>query len=310
MMNTQDKIYIAGHSGLVGTSLLTRLRENGYVNIVVKTHSELDLTRQSAAEDFFERERPDFVFLCAARVGGIHANSAYPAEFIYDNLAIELNVIHSAWRFGVRKLLLFGSACSYPRECAQPMKEEYLLSGPLEPTNEPYAVAKISGIKMCQAYNAQYGTNFICAVPTNVYGPRDNFDPKDSHVIPALLRRFHEAREKGEKSVQIWGTGNPLREFLYVDDLADAALFLMDPCQGQDVVNIGSGCEVSIRDLVLLIKDIIGFQGEVVFDTSKPDGMPRKLLDTSKLSAMGWSAKTPLRDGLEKTFSWFLDATR
>src|SRR3990170_1119255 len=290
------KIYIAGHTGLIGTALFTRCRKEGYKNIVVKTHAELDLTRQSDTELFFEMERPDYVVMAAARVGGIKANITYPAEFIYENIAIQTNVIHSAYKYGVKKLLFFGSACSYPRECPQPMKEEYLLSGYLEPTNEPYAVAKIAGIRMCHAYNRQYGTNFICAIPTNTYGPSDNFGSEDSHVIPALIKKFHKAKIKREREVVIWGTGRPIREFLYVDDLADACIFLMQNYDESEGINVGVGEEVSIKELAFLVKGAVGYDGDIIFDASKPDGSPRKLLDISKLKKLGWQAKISLKD--------------
>jgi len=300
------KIYIAGHTGLIGTALFTRCRKEGYKNIVVKTHAELDLTRQSDTELFFEMERPDYVVMAAARVGGIKANITYPAEFIYENIAIQTNVIHSAYKYGVKKLLFFGSACSYPRECPQPMKEEYLLSGYLEPTNEPYAVAKIAGIKMCQAYNRQYGTNFICAVPTNVYGPNDNFGADNSHVIPALIMKFHDAKQKNESAVTIWGTGRPMREFIYVDDIADACIFLMQHYDGSDIINVGTGEEIAIQELAILIKEVVGYNGDIIFDASKPDGAPRKMLDVKRLKKLGWQAMTPLKDGLQKTYEWYL----
>ncbi len=306
-MDKKEKIYVAGHTGLVGSALLGKMRAANYANIVSKTHKELDLTRQAEVEAFFATERPSFVILCAARVGGIYANSTFPGDFIYENLAIQTNVIHASRIYGVKKLLFFGSACSYPRECPQPMREEYFLTGPVEPTNEPYAVAKIAGIKMCEAYNRQYGANFICAVPTNAYGPHDNFDPKDSHVIPALLRRFHEAGKRNEKTVQIWGSGSPLREFIYVEDLADAVLFLMERYNGADPVNVGSGQEISIRELAFLVKDVTGYAGEVVFDSSRPDGSPRKALDTSRMRQLGWEAKTLLEEGLLKTYKWYLE---
>lgn len=305
-MEKDSKIYVAGHTGLVGSAVFHKLEREGYKNIVKKTHQELDLTHQVEVEVFFKTEKPQYVILAAAKVGGIHANSTYPAQFIYENLTIQTNVIHSAYLYGVEKLLFFGSACSYPRDCPQPMKEEYLLSGCLEPTNEPYAVAKIAGIKMCQAYNKQYGTSFICATPTNVYGPNDNFDLDNSHVIPALFRKFHEAKVKKHSAVTIWGTGSPIREFIYVDDLADACLFLMRNYNSPEIINIGSCEEISIKNLAYFIKDVIGCCSEITFDTSKPDGSPRKVLDTSKLRCLGWEANTFLKEGIRKTYEWYL----
>ena len=306
-MTKDSKIHIAGHTGLVGSAILSRLKKDGYTNIILRTHHELDLTRQANVEEFFVRENPEYVFLAAAKVGGILANSSYPAQFIYENLAIQTNVIHSAYLCGVKKLLFLGSACSYPRECPQPMKEEYLLSGYLEPTNEPYAVAKIAGIKMCHAYNRQYGTNFICAIPTNTYGPSDNFGSEDSHVIPALIKKFHEAKIKREREVVIWGTGRPIREFLYVDDLADACIFLMQNYDESEGINVGVGEEASIKELAFLVKGAVGYDGDIIFDASKPDGSPRKLLDISKLKKLGWQAKISLKDGLQRTYNWYLE---
>jgi GDP-L-fucose synthase len=306
-MNTNDKIYIAGHTGLVGSAVHRKLVNDGYKKIITKNHNELDLTRQAAVEDFFYKEKPDFTILTAARVGGIYANNTYPAQFIYENLSIQNNVIHAAYLSGVQKLLFLGSACSYPRDCPQPMKEEYLLSGYLEPTNEPYAVAKIAGIKLCQAYNRQYGTNFICAVPTNTYGPNDNFNKEDSHVIPALMKKFHDARTQKAKEVIIWGTGTPMREFIYVDDLADALLFLMNNYQESEIINIGADSEISMRELASIIKALVGFKGSVHFDTSKPDGAPRKTLDKTKLFGLGWRTMFSLREGLQKTYQSFLN---
>lgn len=297
---------MAGHTGLVGTAVYKKLLEKGYSNIITRTHAELDLTRQSDVEHFFEREKPDYVILTAAKVGGIHANSTYPAQFIYENLAIQTNVIHAAFLSGVGKLLFPGSACSYPRECPQPMKEEYLLTGPLEPTNEPYAVAKIAGMTLCRAYNRQYGTHFICAVPTNAYGPNDNFDPEDSHVIPALLKKFHEARVTGAEEATIWGTGAPLREFIHSDDLADAFLFLLKHYEGSDIINIGTEKETTIKELATIIKDIVGFKGRLHFDSSKPDGAPRKSLDKTKLFGLGWRPEISLAEGIDMTYRWFL----
>ncbi|PIV42474.1 MAG: GDP-fucose synthetase, partial [Nitrospirae bacterium CG02_land_8_20_14_3_00_41_53] len=307
-MEKDSKIYIAGHRGLVGSALVRRLTEPGYMNLIVRTHAELDLTRQTEVEDFFKREHPEYVFLAAAKVGGILANNTYPAEFIYSNIVVQSNVIHSSYLFGVKKVLFLGSSCIYPRDCPQPMKEDYLLSGYLEPTNEPYAIAKIAGIKMCQAYNRQYGANFISVMPTNLYGPNDNFDIQNAHVLPALIRKFHEAKVAGQKEVVVWGTGSPRREFLYVDDLADACIFLMNNYNNSpEIINIGVGKDISIRELALMVKEIVDYNGEIVFDTSKPDGTPRKLLDVSKLSSLGWQAKTGLREGIKRTYQWYVE---
>lgn len=306
-MKKDTKIYIAGHRGLVGSALVDKLTEQGYTNLIARTHAELDLTRQTDVEDFFKQERPKYVFLAAAKVGGILANNTYPAEFIYSNVMVQSNVIHSAYLFGVKKLLFLGSSCIYPRNCPQPMKEEYLLSGYLEPTNEPYAVAKIAGIKMCQSYNRQYGTNYLSVMPTNLYGPNDNFDLQNAHALPALIRKFHEAKVTMQRDVMVWGTGSPQREFLYVDDLADACIFLMNNYDSSEIINIGVGKDISIRELAMLIQKIAGFEGDLVFDKSKPDGTPRKLLDLSKLSALGWKAKTSLEEGIKKTYEWFKD---
>lgn len=305
-MNKESKIYIAGINGMVGSAIRRRLQAEGYNNIIGPTSRELDLTVQSAVNDFISRERPEYLFLAAAKVGGIYANNTYPADFIYNNLIIEANVIHAACQYGIKKLLFLGSACIYPKYALQPMKEEYLLTGELEPTNEPYAIAKIAGIKLCESYNRQYGTDFISCMPTNLYGPNDNYDPMNSHVIPGLVRRFHEAKVNGDKEVVIWGSGMPKREFLYVDDLADASLFLMKNYSGNETVNVGSGVEVTIKELTEEIKDAVGFKGEGLFDPSKPDGTPRKLLDSSKLNAMGWKAKTGLREGLKLAYQDFI----
>jgi GDP-L-fucose synthase len=306
MMEKDSKIYIAGHRGLVGSAIWHRLETEGYNNLILKTSKELDLTRQIAVERFFKKEQPEYVFLAAAKVGGIYANNTYPAEFIYNNLAIQCNVIAAAYRFGVKKLLFLGSSCVYPRDCPQPMKEEYLLSGYLEPTNEPYAIAKIAGIKMCQSYNRQYGTNFISVMPTNLYGPRDNFDLKNSHVLPALIRKFHEAKLNKKESVEVWGTGTPRREFLYVEDLAEACVFLMENYNESAIINIGTGKDITIKELAETIKDIIEVESKIVWDTTKPDGMPQKLLDISKLTSLGWNAKTSLRGGIKMTYEWYL----
>ncbi len=304
-MEKNAKIYVAGHRGLVGSAIVRCLRREGYTNIITRTASELNLINQQAVEEFFKTQNPDYVLLAAAKVGGIQANNTYRAEFIYNNLQIQNNVIHYSYLNGVKKLLFLGSSCIYPKFAPQPMKEEYLLSGELEYTNEPYAIAKIAGIKMCQAYNSQYGTKFIPVMPTNLYGINDNFDLNNSHVLPALLRKFYEAGQSGDSTVTVWGTGKPKREFLFVDDLAEACVFLMNNCNNSDIVNIGTGEDVSIRELALLIKDIAGFEGEVVFDTTKPDGTPRKLLDVSKFSALGWKYKTSLKEGIEKTLQWY-----
>ncbi len=304
-MEKDAKVYVAGHKGLVGSAIIHKLKSEGYINIATTTRRELDLTRQAEVEHFFDVEKPQYVILAAAKVGGIHANINYPAEFIYENIAIQTHLIDCSYHHNVKKLLFFGTACSYPRQCPQPMKEEYLLSGYLEPTNEPYAVAKIAGIKMCQAYNRQYGTNFICAVPTNIYGPNDNFDLWGSHVISALIRKFHEAKAKGLASVEVWGSGRPCREFIYVDDLAEACLFLMLNYDDSEIINVGVGEDVSIKELSLLIKEAVGYEGDIVFDTTKPDGVPKKLLDSSKIRSLGWTAKTTLKDGIAKTYEWY-----
>jgi len=299
------KIYVAGHRGLVGSAILRRLRVEGYENLVVRTRQELDLTDQRAVNRFFEEERPEYVFLAAAKVGGILANATYPGDFIRENLLIQTNVIDAAHRYGVKKLLFLGSSCIYPKFAPQPMKEEYLLTGPLEPTNEAYAVAKIAGIKMVQAYRRQYGFRGISLMPTNLYGPGDNFDLETSHVIPALLRKFHEAKEAGRKEVVVWGTGTPRREFLHVDDLADACIFLMRHYDEEEIINVGVGEDISIRELAELIARVVGFNGEIVYDTSKPDGTPRKLLDVSRLFALGWRPRISLEEGLRQTYEWF-----
>lgn len=304
-MDKQAKIYIAGHRGLVGSAIVRELHRQGYENLVLKTSQELDLRKQSAVETFFAEEKPEYVILAAAKVGGIQANNTYRGEFIYDNLMIEANIIHSAYLNQVEKLLFLGSSCIYPKMCPQPMREEYLLTGFLEPTNEPYAIAKIAGIKLCENYCRQYGVNFISAMPTNLYGINDNFDLANSHVLPALLRKFHEAKINNQPSVEVWGTGSALREFLYVDDLANACVFLLENYQGLDFVNVGTGEEVSIKELALIIKAVVGYEGELKFDTSKPDGTPRKLQDTSKLTSLGWQAQTSLKEGLEVTYQWF-----
>lgn len=305
-MDIHARIYVAGHRGLVGGSIVRRLQSGGAIHLILRTHQQLDLTDQHAVETFFSTEHPEYVFLTAAKVGGIHANSTYPAEFIRDNLAIQTNVIHSAWKYGAKKLLFLGSSCIYPRDCSQPIKEEYLLTGPLEATNEWYAIAKIAGLKMCQAYRRRYNFDAICAMPTNVYGPGDNFHPENSHVVPALIQRFHEAKLADSTQVVIWGSGTPLREFLYADDLADALVFLMRNYSGENIVNIGSGQELSVAELARTIADIVGFRGKLVFDTSMPDGTPRKRLDSSRLDALGWTARTQLRPGISETYRAFV----
>ena len=307
-MDTQSKIYVAGSRGLVGSALVRTLQAQGYNNLVLRSSQELDLRNQASVEAFFALEKPEYVFLGAARVGGIQANNTYRAEFLYDNLMIEANIIHSAYRHGVQKLLFLGSSCIYPKLCPQPMKEDYLLTGVLEQTNEPYAIAKIAGLKLCENYCRQYGVSFISAMPTNLYGINDNFDLANSHVLPALMRKLHEAKVDGDPTVTVWGTGTPLREFLYVDDLADALVFLMNTYNAIDFVNVGTGQEVSIKELALTLKAVVGYEGELVFDSSKPDGTPRKLLDVSRLTAAGWQAKTDLKTGIEKTYSWFLQS--
>ena len=306
-LDRSKKIYVAGHRGLVGSALVRKLEKEGFTNIITKTHVELDLTRQAEVEKFFETEKPDYVILAAAKVGGIHANDTYPADFIMKNLQIECNVIDAAYKNKVQKLLFLGSSCIYPRQCPQPIKEEYLLSDYLEKTNEAYALAKIAGLKMCSYYNKQYGTNYISVMPCNLYGINDNFSLENSHVLPALMRKFHEAKMKGESTVTIWGSGKPLREFLNVDDLADACLFLMDNYEGDDFFNVGYGKEVTILELAELVKKTVGFEGEILMDTSKPDGTMRKLTDISRIKALGWKPKITLEDGLKETYRWFRD---
>ncbi len=323
-MNKNSKIYIAGHRGLVGSALMRNLKSAGYTNLILRTHAELDLTDQAATEAFFAQEKPDYVFLAAAKVGGILANNSYPAEFIRDNLAIQTNIIHAAYKNGVTRLMFLGSSCIYPKLAPQPMKEEYLLTGPLEPTNRPYALAKIAGIEMCWSYNRQYGTKFLAVMPTNLYGPGDNYHLENSHVIPALIRKFHEAMRANAKEVVVWGTGTPKREFLYSEDMSDACIYLMnlpdgsfDILLGSDetmsgkfeppLVNIGVGNDVSIGDLAILIKQVVGYTGEIIFDTSKPDGTPRKLMDVSRLNELGWSAPTSLPAGLARAYTDFLN---
>ncbi|QMW02530.1 GDP-L-fucose synthase [Spirosoma foliorum] len=305
-MEKQARIYVAGHRGMVGSAIIRKLQEEGYTTIITRTSSELDLRNQEAVADFFEQERPEYVFLAAAKVGGIMANNTYRAEFLYDNLMIESNIIHQAYKTGVKKLLFLGSSCIYPKLAPQPLKEEYLLSGFLESTNEPYAIAKITGIKLCEAYRSQYGCDFISAMPTNLYGPNDNYDLNGSHVLPALIRKFHEAKINNQPTVEVWGTGSPMREFLHADDLADACFFLMEHYNGELFVNIGTGEDVTIKQVAELIKEIVGFEGELRWNTDKPDGTPRKLMDVSRLHDMGWKHTTELKEGLERTYQDFL----
>lgn len=310
-MEKSAKIYVAGHRGLVGSAIVRKLQAEGYSNIITRTHAELDLTRQADVESFFAAEKPDYVFVAAAKVGGIHANATYPAEFLLINLQIECNIISAAYQNGVKKLQFLGSSCIYPRECPQPIKEEYLLTGPLEQTNEGYALAKISGMRMCSYFNRQYGTNYISVMPCNLYGINDNFGLENSHVVPALMRKFHEAKINGAPSVVVWGSGKPLREFLYVDDLADACLYLMNNVDGtnsaDDFFNVGYGEDISIAKLASIIKEVVGYEGEIVFDPTKPDGTPRKLTDISRIKAAGWSPKHTVREGIALTYQWFLE---
>ena len=304
-----SKIYIAGHRGMAGSAIKRNLESKGYRNFITRNHSDLDLTNQQAVNNFFETERPEYVFLAAAKVGGIMANSTYPAEFIYENIMIEANVIHAAYTSGVKKLLFLGSSCIYPRLAPQPLKEDYLLKGELEVTNEAYAVAKIAGIRMCKHYNQQYGMNFISVMPTNLYGPNDNYDLKISHVMAALIRKFYEAKINSAPRIIVWGTGAPRREFLHVDDMADACVYLMENYDAPDIgefVNIGVGEDLTIRELAELIGDIVGYKGEIVYDTTKPDGTPQKLLDVSRLCRLGWKARISLRDGIEQTYEWYV----
>ncbi len=319
-MNSTDKIYIAGHRGLVGSALMRNLQAKGHRNLLSRTHAELDLTNQAEVEAFFEFEKPDYVFLAAAKVGGIHANNTYPAEFIRDNLAIQTNIIHAAWKSNVKRLLFLGSSCIYPKQAPQPMKEEHLLTGPLEPTNRPYALAKIAGIEMCWSYNRQYGTRYLAVMPTNLYGPEDNYHPENSHVIPALIHKFHEAKVNNSPTVTVWGTGTPKREFMYSEDMADACVYMMNledeqfiPLLGQDrndglppLVNIGVGEDLAIRELAETVKTVTGYTGQITFDSTKPDGTPRKLLDVSRLNALGWRAHTALQDGLKFAYHDFI----
>jgi GDP-L-fucose synthase len=309
-MNKTSRIYVAGHNGLVGSAILRRLRADGFSQLILRSSAELDLRIQADVAGFFEQERPEYVFLAAARVGGILANNSYPADFIRDNLQIQTNVIDAAYRVGTQKLLFLGSSCIYPKHAPQPMPESCLLTGPLEPTNEPYAIAKIAGLKMCQAYRRQYGFNAISVMPTNLYGPGDNFNLESSHVLPALIRKFHEAKTRGEEYVTVWGTGTPKREFLHADDFADAALFLMDRYEDEDLINVGCGEDLSIGDLARLVKEVVGFSGEIRFDTTKPDGTPRKLLNVSRLNTLGWRPSISLKSGIGHSYQWFLENQR
>lgn len=305
MLNS--KVYVPGHRGLVGSALVRKLQSEGFDNLILRTRQELDLLDQKAVADFFAIEKPEFVFLAAAKVGGIFANQEKKADFIYENLQIQNNIIYNAWRYEVKKLLFLGSSCIYPKNCPQPIREEYLLTGPLEETNDAYAIAKIAGIKMCQSFNAQYGTNFISVMPTNLYGPNDNFDLNNSHVLPALIRKFHEAKINEAKEVEVWGTGSPMREFLHVDDLADACLHLMQNYNDSEIVNIGTGTDVTIRELAETVQEIVGFQGEIKWNTEKPDGTPRKLLNVDKLHGLGWKHKIELRNGIQDTYKFYTD---
>lgn len=306
-MNKQDKIFVAGHRGMVGSAIVRKLQREGFENIVTKTSSELDLMNQSAVMHFFENEKPKFVFLAAAKVGGIHANNTYRAEFLYNNLMIEANVIHAAHAHRVTKLLFLGSSCIYPKMAPQPLTENALLTGELEPTNEPYAIAKIAGIKLCESYRDQYGSNFISAMPTNLYGPNDNYDLQNSHVLPALIRKFHEGKINGLPEVEVWGTGSPLREFLHVDDLADACYFLMLNYNEKQFVNVGTGIDLSIKSLAEMVKEIVGYEGKLVWNTSKPDGTPRKLMNVSKIESLGWKHQIDLRKGIEMVYAEFVE---
>jgi GDP-L-fucose synthase len=305
-MDRTAKIYVAGHRGMVGSALVRRLGQGGYTNILTRTHAELDLLNQAATQDFLQREKPDFIFIAAAKVGGIHANNTLRADFIYQNLMIEANLIHGAHQAGVERLCFLGSSCIYPRDCPQPIKEEYLLTGPLEPTNEPYAIAKIAGIKLCESYNRQHGAQYFSAMPTNLYGPNDHYDLNNSHVLPALIRKAHEAKQRGDKEIVVWGSGTPRREFLFVDDLADACVFLMERGVVEGMYNVGTGEDVTIRELAEAVMSVVGYSGEIVFDASRPDGTPRKLLDVGRLRGMGWQARTALLDGVALAYRDFL----
>jgi len=306
-MDKNAKIYVAGHRGMVGSAIVRRLTDLGYANVVTRSHAELDLTNQQAVTDFLSTERPDYTFMAAAKVGGIQANNIYRAEFLYQNLMIEANIVHAAWQAGIKRMLFLGSSCIYPRDCPQPIREDYLLTGPLEQTNEPYAIAKIAGVKLCESYNRQYGTSYVSAMPTNLYGPNDNYDLANSHVLPALIRKAHEAKLRGDSTYTVWGSGRPMREFLHVDDMAHACLFLMeDETITDGLFNVGTGTDVTIRELAETVMDVVGFKGDIVFDASKPDGTPRKLLDVSRLKERGWTAKIGLREGIALAYADFL----
>lgn len=305
-MNKNIKIYIAGHRGMVGSAIERRLSSTGYANLVSRAHAELDLTNQAAVTQFIQHEKPDYIFLAAGKVGGINANNTYRAEFIYQNLMIEANIVHAAWQAGIQRLLFLGSSCIYPRDCPQPIKEDYLLSGPLEQTNEPYALSKIAGVKLCESYNRQYGTQYISAMPTNLYGPNDSYDLNNSHVLPALIRKAHEAKVRGDEALVVWGSGKPMREFLYVDDMADACVFLMEQGISDGLFNVGTGKDVTIRELAETVMSVVGFHGRIEFDASKPDGTPRKLLNVDRMRELGWQAKTSLRDGIVMAYADFL----
>lgn len=304
-IDTNARIYVAGHRGMVGAAILRRLVTAEFKNLVTRTHAELDLTDQASVSRFLAQEKPDYIFLAAAKVGGIHANNTYRAEFIYQNLIMEANIVHAAWQAGVRRLLFLGSSCIYPRDCPQPIKEEYLLTGPLEQTNEPYAIAKIAGIKLCESYNQQYGTQYVSVMPTNLYGPNDSYDLNNSHVLPALIRKTHEAKVRGDKQLVVWGSGNPKREFLYVDDMADACIFLMGQGISEGLFNVGTGEDLTIRELAAAVMKVVGFKGDIIFDTSKPDGTPRKLLNVNRMRQLGWQAKTSLSEGIAKAYADF-----
>lgn len=306
VLTKDSKIYISGHRGMVGSAIVRRLQAGGYTNLVMRSHAELDLLDQAAVAAFMEQEKPEYIFLAAAKVGGIQANNTYRADFIYQNLMIQANVVNAAYEAGVRRLLFLGSSCIYPRDCPQPIKEEYLLTGPLEQTNEPYAIAKIAGIKLCESFNRQYGTSYVSVMPTNLYGPNDSYDLNNSHVLPALIRKTHEAKARGDKELVVWGSGKPRREFMYVDDMADACVFLMESDVREGLFNVGLGTDVTIRELAETIMDVAGFEGDIVFDSSKPDGTPRKLLSADRLNALGWQARTGLREGIEQAYADFV----
>ena len=310
-MRNDAKIFVAGHKGMVGSAIIRRLESSGYLNILTVSHSDLDLTCQSSVEHFMRDENPEYIFMAAAKVGGIHANNSFRAEFIYQNLMIEANVLHAAWRSGIKRLMFLGSSCIYPRDCPQPIKEEYLLTGPLEETNEPYAIAKIAGVKLCESYNRQYGMQCVSVMPTNLYGPNDNYDPNNSHVLPALIRKAHEAKMNGRNNFTVWGSGKPMREFLHVDDMADACVFLMERADIRGgLFNVGVGEDLTIKDLARTVMDVVGFKGDIVFDASKPDGTPRKLLDVKRMHDLGWSATIRLRQGLEGVYSDFISTNK